>query len=133
MKPFNLEQFKAGKPAVTIDGRQAKFLGIINNGQEDNMVVAVKGHEGKEDVYFYYPSGKYYQVGDSEADLFMAPEKIELPLGFRFTQDTVGNHHPEIKKLVVAWCDKIPYMHIWDKVKLADDITRCFNKITKQK
>lgn len=77
MKPFNLEQFKAGKPVVTIDGRQAKFLGIINNRQEDNMVVAVKDHEGNEDVYFYYPSGKYFQVGDSEADLFMAPEKKE--------------------------------------------------------
>jgi len=43
------------------------------------------------------------------------------------------NPHPEIKKLVVAWCDKIPYMAIWDKVKLANDMTRCFNKIIKQK
>jgi len=42
------------------------------------------------------------------------------------------NPHPEIKKLVVAWCDLVPYMAIWDKVKLAQDITECFNKIATQ-
>jgi hypothetical protein len=77
MKPFDLEKFKALKPAVTRDGRQARFLGIVNNRQEDNIVVAVKDHGGNEDVKFYHPSGKYFEIGDSPVDLLMASEKKE--------------------------------------------------------
>lgn len=40
--------------------------------------------------------------------------------------------HPEVKKLVIAWCDKVPYVAIWDKIKLAEDIHRCMDKINKQ-
>lgn len=42
-------------------------------------------------------------------------------------------HHPEVKKLVGAWMDKLPYAAIWDYKKLADDITRCMQKINKEK
>ena len=78
MKPFDLEKFKALKPAVTREGRLARFLGIIK-GRNDNIVVAVEDYYGgsEEEVLFYHPSGKYFPNGDSPVDLFMASEKKE--------------------------------------------------------
>ena len=76
MKPFNLEEFKAGKPAVTRDGKPARYLGTIE-GIEDSIVAAVKHREDAEELRVFYPSGKYRTNRDSPCDLFMAPEKKE--------------------------------------------------------
>lgn len=74
MKPFNLEQFKAGKPAVTRIGYPARYLGTLEgNG---NIVVAVKCN-GYESSRTYCSTGNYFNNCEHHNDLFMAPEKKE--------------------------------------------------------
>ena len=82
MKPFNLEQFKAGKPAVTRDGCPARYLGTLEGGT-GCIVVAIK-YLGAENAGTYntvgkrLPDGTYYSDKIASArDLFMAPEKKE--------------------------------------------------------
>lgn len=49
------------------------------------------------------------------------------------SKEGIQEIHPEVKKLVIAWCSKVPYVAIWDKIKLAEDIHRCMDKINKEK
>jgi hypothetical protein len=45
MKPFDLEAFRAGKKAVTRDGKEARYLGWLN-GVQFGIVLAIKGRCG---------------------------------------------------------------------------------------
>lgn len=73
MKPFNLEEAKAGKPVCTRDGRPVRILCYDFITPENNPIVAlVKINEKQEGLLFYDSDGKN---SISDLDLMMAVEK----------------------------------------------------------
>lgn len=74
MKPFNLEEFKAGKPAVTKEGSPARYLGTLE-GSDNSIMVAIK--IGDREFPFSYNSKGLIWCNVHEWDLFMVPEKKE--------------------------------------------------------
>ena len=70
MKPFNLEEAKAGKPLVTRDGRDAKFIAYV---AECDRAYCVLCHvDGDTFVGSYTDDGKRFaDETKSCADLFM--------------------------------------------------------------
>ncbi|WP_118181287.1 hypothetical protein [Paraburkholderia phosphatilytica] len=79
MKPFNLEEAKAGKPIITRDGRTARFLAHIPEASEALQVFAIV--DGEKAATPLYTSGLFYETGgDHDHDLFMAPEKSTVYL-----------------------------------------------------
>jgi len=74
MKPFNLEEAKAGKPVVTRDGRPVRILAFDRKG--DYCIVAIVSCWGSDEVIGYRESGKSATI-NSEYDLFMKLEKKE--------------------------------------------------------
>lgn len=76
MKPFNLEEAKAGKPVVTREGKKVKFVAHVPEAREGHKVVFL--NEGK--ILSHYENGRYLQQlrnsdTDSGHDLFMASVK----------------------------------------------------------
>jgi len=71
MKPFNLEEAKAGKPLVTRDGRSAKFIAHLPSALSNWQVVAYVSNAGA--VASYNEAGLCN--GANTIDLFMASEK----------------------------------------------------------
>ena len=78
MKPFNLQEAKAGKPVCTRDGRNARII-CFDVKSEYFSIVALVDTEGKEFVGKFDINGRYYYETkeDSPIDLFMKPEKHE--------------------------------------------------------
>lgn len=75
MKPFNLEEAKAGKPVCTTNGLPARIL-CFDKAKGDYPIVAlIQDTAGKEFAESYTSAGKYYYDGriSEERDLFMAP------------------------------------------------------------
>lgn len=72
MKPFNLEEAKAGKPVCTRDGRAARIISDDLQG-EHPFAFAIATRDGMgEKVRTYNHSGEYYDSEESKHDLFMA-------------------------------------------------------------
>jgi len=71
MKPFNLEEAKAGKPLVTRDGRDAKFIAHVPESVDSSRVVIFLGNE----IYVSYEDGSTYSKDESGRDLFMKTVK----------------------------------------------------------
>lgn len=78
MKPFNLEEAKAGKPVCTRDGRNARII-CFDVKHEYYPIIALIESEGKEFSASFGKDGRFDDVyyKDSCLDLFMAPEKHE--------------------------------------------------------
>lgn len=75
MKPFNLEEAKAGKPVCTRDGRPARLIYQDLQG-EYPFVFAITSKDGvNEKVREYNYSGQYYDSEESKHDLCMVTEK----------------------------------------------------------
>ena len=74
LRPFNLEEAKAGKPVVTRDGRKVRLFCFDLVG-DDTIAGAVTIGEGKEeDVTSWTAEGRYISRMEEHArDLFMAP------------------------------------------------------------
>ena len=75
MKPFNLEEAKAGKPVVTRDGRPVRILAFDKKGEY--CIVTLINYCRSDDVVVYREDGKASANFDSEYDLFMKSEKKE--------------------------------------------------------
>ena len=71
MKPFNLEEAKAGKPVCTRDGRDVRII-CFDKRDAQYPIVALLSEIGIEAVALYHQNGK---TGNSDKDLFMKPEK----------------------------------------------------------
>lgn len=74
MKPFNLEEAKAGKPVCTANGLPARIL-CFDKAKGDYPIVAlIQAGDGKEFAESYTQAGRYYCDGSisEERDLFMA-------------------------------------------------------------
>ena len=76
LKPFNLEDAKAGKPVCTRDGRNAR---IICFDRKDNtpIVALIERVNGIEILQCFYNDGKCFHDSTSDNDLMMLPEKKE--------------------------------------------------------
>lgn len=84
MRPFNLDEAKAGKAVRTRDGRNVRII-CFDAHREHFPIIALIGDGDKELVASYCADGRYYYDRDLPehcTDLFMAPEKHE---GFVWT------------------------------------------------
>lgn len=74
MKPFNLEEAKAGKPVCTRDGRNARIICFDRKGDMPIVVIIEKGNH--EPVQVNCNDGGYWNDRrESDNDLFMKPTK----------------------------------------------------------
>jgi hypothetical protein len=64
------------KPIQTRAGRKARLLGEII-GRDDPFAVAVMTEDGREDVLYYFASGKFYVNATCVNDIINTPERIE--------------------------------------------------------
>lgn len=92
MKPFNLEEAKAGKPIITRDGRKVKFVAYEPMAETHSVAVLIAG---RKTLNVHRTDGRFYdEDADSEIDLFMASVKqkvytvvYKIPLnGQKFTE-----------------------------------------------
>lgn len=81
LKPFNLEEAKAGKPVCTRDGRKARIICFDRRDTDNHCIVALiedKELPNKESIRSYYDNGKYLSSDEESVhDLMMLPEKKE--------------------------------------------------------
>lgn len=70
MKPFDLEKALAGDPVVTRDGREVTQIHLFDTTAKHRLFGVLFG-----EVEAFSIDGRYWDNGDSEADLFMAPKK----------------------------------------------------------
>ncbi len=75
MKPFNLEEAKAGKPLVTRDGRKARFIAHVPECTASWRVVAHIFGSGTTNSFS--EDGKLLSPSENSLDLFMATERRE--------------------------------------------------------
>lgn len=80
MKPFDLEEAKAGKPVCTRDGRKVEIISFEHPIK--GYPILAKVFFGKDDYeeFTLTESGTFFVAGkESEADLMMAEDEIEIP------------------------------------------------------
>lgn len=73
MKPFNLEEAKAGKPVCTRDGRPVRILCFDRQTTDDESIIALLKPTDKnfEVVVQYYSTGRFILDQESNTDLMM--------------------------------------------------------------
>lgn len=76
MKPFDLEKFLAGEPAVTRDGRKVIDFHYFKDAQADSQLV-IRLNDNR--VLSNYSTGNYHGMkSESPNDLFMEEKEVEL-------------------------------------------------------
>ena len=77
LKPFNLEQAKAGKPVCTRDGRKARIICFdrFDRKEANKQIVALVKDDDREFPYYYDLKGRC--LSNNNLDLMMLPEKKE--------------------------------------------------------
>lgn len=91
MKPFNLEQVKAGAAVVTRDGTPVRIICTDMKGEYPLVGLRMNG-EGIESVCLHTKTGAYYSDGEPDPDdLFIAPVKKEAWLNI-YPQFKVDAH-----------------------------------------
>jgi hypothetical protein len=114
MRPFNLEEAKAGKPVVTRDGRDAVILAFDISGSYPMLGYYISSGCKKEATWDY--DGNFYQGNDSR-DLFMKSEtNLRFINLFRNGHDnklfsveihtTLQDAEKEAKGIIYATADK---------------------------
>lgn len=78
MKAFNLKEYltNPNRRIVTRDGQAAKIL-CTDRNDEYSIVALVTAEDGKEQVYCYFPNGRYSKIGEDYRDLMLVPIKHE--------------------------------------------------------
>lgn len=74
MKPFNLEEAKAGKPVCTRDGKPVRII-CFDRNEKTYPIIALVDKGPFEVVYTYTNEGKYNFEGFSDFDLLIVPIK----------------------------------------------------------
>lgn len=88
MKPFNLEEAKAGKPVCTRDGRRVEIISF-ENPSSNNYPILAKVFFGKDyyEEFTFTESGTFFVTGkESEADLMMTEDETEIEIPSLWTQ-----------------------------------------------
>ena len=97
MKPFNLEEAKAGKPVCTRDGRDVRIVCFdrlvdCSKTGNSNIVFLVKERDF-EKICVSYCSGNLVSFTENPLDLFMKSEKKKLYIAVNKIPDGYGNHN----------------------------------------
>lgn len=90
MKPFNLEEAKAGKPVQTRTGKSARIIcfdAVSPDGNESLIALIQDGQE--EQACKFYNNGRFITKGETEYDLVMKVEQWE-PEGGNYFVDLDG-------------------------------------------
>ena len=79
MKPFDIEQAKAGKPVQTRDGRDVRIICFDAKRKDTSIVCLITCLEdGMEYLFSYFrDDGKWHSSQESTHDLFMKSETKE--------------------------------------------------------
>lgn len=78
LKPFNLEEAKAGKPICTRDGRKARIICYDKKGGSEPIIALIENHfKDEERIHRYNINGGIYTCMESMDDLCMLPETHE--------------------------------------------------------
>lgn len=79
-KPFDLDAAKAGKPIVTRDGRQVKFVAHVPDAIPQNRLVTLVGKH----LYIHFDDGRINgeEGRDSDSDLLMQSEETTVYVNF---------------------------------------------------
>jgi hypothetical protein len=115
MKPFNLEDAKAGKPVCARDGRPARIICFDRKDDRYPLVVLINNC-GSESCYNLSKNGKFFGVTKekSENDLFMAPTTHEgwinlfhgddgtIRLSNLYTSEEEAINNSNIKKFITT-------------------------------
>ena len=75
LKPFNLEEALAGKPVVTRGGRKVTEIYHFKTANQDQFPITAIIDKEK---FGYDLSGHFMGSGETEYDLFMAPETLQV-------------------------------------------------------
>jgi hypothetical protein len=81
VKPFNLEEAKAGKSLCTRDGRNARIICYDCKKEKYPIVALITNNNSNdtwEDFEDYSIKGSYMVDEEHDLDLFIAPEKKKL-------------------------------------------------------
>lgn len=80
MKPFNLEEAKAGKPVCTRDGRRVEILSFENPNANYPILAKVFFDKNDYEEFTFTESGNLFvAIKESEADLMMVEDETEIP------------------------------------------------------
>ena|ERR1700761_96268 len=81
LKPFNLEEAKAGKPIVCRDGSPAKFIAYVPEAAGHHQVIWLGSGNT---IYHSWANGLRHGHGNADScfDLLMAPEKLTAWINF---------------------------------------------------
>lgn len=80
MKPFNLEEAKAGKPVCTRDGRRVEILSFENpNANYPILAKVFFDKNDYEEFTFTESENLFVAIKGSEADLMMVEDETEIP------------------------------------------------------
>lgn len=94
MKPFNLEEYLKNpeRRVVTRDGRAVK-IHCTNYNSNFPIIAEIEGTHSSDS---FNKEGKFYQISNSENDLFFAPEKKEGWINifkYNFSEPFIGDMH----------------------------------------
>lgn len=87
MKPFNLEEAKAGKPVQTRDGRKARFISDTLKASRSVVFGIMHDATGEEFLYQYFRDGTNSPTQELSSDLVMAPVERTVYVNFWKTQN----------------------------------------------
>ena len=76
LKPFNIDEARAGKPVCTRDGRKARII-CFDRKDVRPIIALIKSDNDGEGVYYYYADGSNLDNYPSAFDLMILPEKKE--------------------------------------------------------
>lgn len=83
MKPFNLEEAKAGKPVCTRDGRRVEIISFENPNNGYPILARVffdkNDYNDYEEFTFTESGNLFVAIKGSEADLMMVEDETEIP------------------------------------------------------
>lgn len=77
LKPFNIEEAKAGKSVCTRDGRKARILCFNLKSKTKKIVAAISSFDGKDEYVSTFDENGYHTSDGRECahDLMMVPKK----------------------------------------------------------
>lgn len=76
MKPFNLEEAKAGKPVCNRAGEDVRIVCFDRKSDFNTPIIALHTNDGAEDLFSHRIDGKYREgCLVSKFDLFMKDEE----------------------------------------------------------
>lgn len=106
MKPFNLEEAKAGKPVCTRDGRKARIICFDRNDRYYPIVALAMGEKGNETIIQCSYDGESH---GSNKDNSLMMESVKREGWIVIHKDGVGKHIYRTKEYAESSVNERPY------------------------